>query len=194
VNLLHTKIVLASNSPQRAAILKDHGFEYKICPANILEKINPAENPKKNAERIAREKAAVVFQKDKKSLVLAADTIGVSATGEILIKAKSEKDAEKMIRNRAGKTEKVITGWAIFSPLGKVSGAEISEVFFKNIDDDFVKSFLKSGEWRGVAGALRVEGKISQKMIAGFSGHFSNILGLPIEKIIDVLRDFPKKN
>lgn len=192
-NFLNTKIILASGSPQRSALLKEYGFDFVVSPADIEEYINQNESPEKNAERLAREKAESVFTRFPNSFVLGADTIGVSPSGEILTKAKTREEAKKMICNRSGKSEKVITGWAIFSPHGILSGAETSEVMYHKIDDQLCEEILDSQEWCGVAGALRIEGVKMQKMIAGYKGDYSNIIGLPVGKIADVLRNFPVK-
>ena len=207
VNLLHTKIVLASCSPQRSAILKEYGFSIEICPADIDETIHSAESPEKNAERLAREKAVAIYKNQKNALVLGADTIVakkhpdaivlgadtivVSEGGEILTKAKTKAEARRMLENRSGTSEVVVTGWAICSPYGTVSGVEASRVFFKIASEVLIQEILERGEWRGVAGALRIEGEASSTMIERFEGSFANILGLPIETIADVLRHFP---
>jgi len=193
-NFLNRKILLASGSPQRSSILKEYGFDFEVFPADIVEIIRPDEDAEKNAERLAREKAQSIFERFSDSIVLGADTICVSPSGEILTKAQSEQEAKKMIRARSGKSEKVITGWAICSPNGSVSGSEISEVFYHEIDESLCEEILQSKEWRGVAGALRIEGQKMKKMIAGYHGDYNNIIGLPVGKIADILRNFPVEN
>lgn len=190
-NYLYRTLILASSSPQRKAILREYGFRFHVVPANIDENINNGLSPEKNAENIAKRKAHKVLKKHPQDVVLAADTIVVSADENILGKAKNIQEAKKMLLEKSGKTEKIITGFCISAEEGEVSGFEISTVEYTKFPESVVEKILKSGEWKDVAGALHIEGKHMQHIIHKTHGDYQNIIGLPIGKIAYILRDFP---
>lgn len=190
-NYLYRELILASSSPQRKAILEEYGFRFKIEPANADETMSDDLSPEKNAEEVAKRKAHIVFKKNSGDVILAADTIVVSSNGKILGKAKNKKEAKKMLLEKSGKREKIITGFCITAEEGEVSGYEISEVEYTKFPENVVETILESGEWEHVAGALRIEGEHMQHIIHKTHGDYQNIIGLPIGKIAHILRDFP---
>jgi septum formation protein len=189
-NLLYNEIVLASASPQRSAILEEYGFRFSILPANIDEKLESELSPEQNAKSLARQKAEAIWPQHGK-IVLGADTIVVTESGDILGKAKDKSDAQKMLRQKRGTTERVITGFCLISDEKRISGHEVSYVSYSDFSEATMQKILDSEEWKGVAGALRIEGKEMQSIITEITGDYQNIIGLPIGKIAHILRDFP---
>lgn len=190
-NYLYRTLVLASASPQRKAILEEYGFRFSIVPANIPEYFDTSASPEKNAMRIAQEKAHAVARKHPKNVVLAADTIVVSPAGKILGKPKNKREARKMLEEKRGKSEQIITGFCICAETSEVNGYEISNIHYTDFPQHTLEDILRSGEWEDVAGALRIEGAHMQHIIHTISGDYQNIIGLPIGKISHILRDFP---
>jgi len=189
-NLLYKEIVLASTSPQRSAILKEYGFRFSVCPANIEEQLEQDLSPEKNAENLAIQKAQAILPQHGK-IILGADTIVVTKKGEILGKARDKEHAREMILQKCGSVEKVITGFCLISDEKEVSGYEVSEVHYTDFSDEKVNEILESDEWVGVAGALRIEGEKMNSIIKKITGDYQNIIGLPIGRISHILRDFP---
>lgn len=180
-------LVLASSSPQRIQLLLAHGFFFEVFPADIEEHIDSQKKPGENAEMLAIQKAEAVFEKYPCALILAADTLVVSPTGKILGKPESEEHAREMILEKRGKTEQVITGFCLLSAEGQFSDVEVSEVHYRDFSDNDLFEILHSEEWKNVAGALRIEGKLMQKIIKKFSGDRENIIGLPVQRVKEVL-------
>lgn len=199
-------IILASQSPQRSMLLKKYGIEFETMPANINEKIDKNLSPEKNTENLALQKAKATYSmaveldllKNKKNVtILASDTIVVSPFGKILGKAKDRKEAKKMLTEKSGKTEKVITGYCIMkSPLNKenlddleiILGHDISQVHYQEFSEKTLQKILDSNEWKNVAGALRIEGEYISKIINNFEGDMENIIGLPVRKILPFIK------
>lgn len=176
-------IVLASSSPQRVRLLLEHGFFFEIFPSDIEENIDPQKTPQENAECLAIQKAKAVFEKYPNSLVLSADTLVVSPSGAILGKPESREHAREMILEKKGKREQVITGFCLLSKEKQRSGAEISEVHYRDFSEDDLIKILNSEEWKEVSGALRIEGKAMKRILKGFSGDRENIIGLPMNRV-----------
>ncbi len=190
-NFLYHELILASASPQRAALLHEYGFRFRVVPADIEELHKPNATPAQIAEDLAVRKAQAVAAKFATHIILGADTIVVSAGGEILEKPHDRDDAERMLKSKSGQSEQIITGYCLLSEHGCQSGTEISRVTYKQFGDDEVTQILDSGEWHNVAGALRVEGEQMKKIIKTTSGDYHNIIGLPVGKIAEILRSFP---
>lgn len=188
-NLLYHEIVLASASPQRSAILEEYGFRFSVSPANIHEMLDEKLLPEKNAESLACQKAEAVWPQYGK-IVLGADTIVVTEDGKIIGKAKDKAKAHKMLKEKQNATERVITGFCLISDEKRISGYEVSYVSYSDFSEETIQNILDSGEWKGVAGALRIEGKVMGQIIKSISGDYQNIIGLPIGKIAHTLRDF----
>ncbi len=190
-NYLYTELILASASPQRAALLQEYGFRFRVVPANIQETHKPDMTPKEVAQDLAIRKAQVVAKKFPTQIVLAADTLVVSPLGEILGKPADKADAERMLKVKSGAQEEIITGYCLFSEHGCVAGADTSVVIYRKFGDAELEQILDTGEWKEVAGALRVEGKRMKNIIQTTTGDYHNIIGLPVGKIAEILRSFP---
>ncbi len=190
-NCLYHQIILASSSPQRSAILREYGFHFVVQPSHIDEIMNPKLSPEENAESLAIQKAKALPPQKHGNIILAADTLVVDENNSIYGKPKNREDAQHMLENKCGKTEKVITGFCLISDEHLVSGNETSYVEYNDFCSQDVTNILHSGEWEHVAGALRIEGKAMEKIIKRITGDYQNIIGLPIGRISHILRDFP---
>ncbi len=190
-NFLYTELILASASPQRPALLHEYGFRFRVHPADIDETPQPGLSPAEVAHDLAIKKANVVAERFPTEIVLAADTIVVSASGEMLGKPQDETEAEQMLCGKSGATEQIITGFCLVSEHGCVAGTETSTVRYRDFGEDVLRALLRSGEWREVAGALRIEGEQMQRIILTTTGDYHNIIGLPVGRIAEILRSFP---
>ena len=190
-NFLYTELVLASASPQRAALLREYGFRFRVEPADIAETHKPDATPAEIAQDLAIRKANTVAERFPTDIVLAADTIVVSPAGEILGKAANEAEARRMIEAKSDASEEVITGFCLVSEHGCVAGAESSTVHYRPFGVDELDAIIASNEWREVAGALRIEGEQMQRIILTTTGDYHNIIGLPVGRIAEILRSFP---
>ena len=104
------RLILASASPRRRAILRAAGISFSVDPSGVDENISE-KNPRRHVVKLARLKALDVASRHPDSMVLGADTIVVCA-GEILGKPKDLKDAVRMITLQSGRTQRVYTGTA----------------------------------------------------------------------------------
>lgn len=117
--------------------------------------------------------------KDENALIIAADTV-VYMDGKYYLKPSDEADACRMLKELSGRTHFVYTGVAI-----KVGGEcrtfyDKSAVKIKKLSDDEIKSYVSTGSPLDKAGAYGVQDGL---VVERFSGSFSNIMGLPVEKL-----------
>ena len=103
------KLILASNSPRRKKILTDLGLDFEVIPSNYDEKLSDDIFSYEKIEDLATQKCLdVVRRSDKKSVVIAADTV-VVLHNHILGKPHSKAEAHKMLKELSGATHSVVT-------------------------------------------------------------------------------------
>jgi septum formation protein len=127
------------------------------------------------------------LSKNSKDDLVAADTV-VSDGKLILRKAKNEKEARKILLAQSGKEIRIITSmWVRFE--GRIFSRLDETVYeFMPFDEKDLEEYLKSGEWRGKAGACMVEG-FCKKYIKNVKGYESTAMGLCVEELIKIIGD-----
>lgn len=187
-------IILASKSPRRREILENTKVRFSVKESQIDEIIKVNESPKETVMRLAYEKALEVANSNKDSLVIGADTI-VVINEQILGKPKNEEEAYNMIKLLSGKAHYVITGFALInlSLNKKVIDCEVSQVTFKELSEECIKDYINTKESLDKAGAYGIQG-YGGLLVKNIQGDYFNIVGLPISKISDCLKDQFKIN
>ena len=185
---------LASSSPNRLELLeKDCGIKVSAWPQNAEETKDGHTQPSSIVSHIALIKLVSFMNSrdfDPLTLSLALDTM-VSFRDEILGKPEDRNDARRMLSEFSGQMQEVVTGWALFTPArGILSGCSTSRVFFSQLSEAQIESYLDSGEWTGAAGGYRIQ-KTGYTLIERIEGSWSNVIGLPLEDITKVLRNAP---
>lgn len=181
------RFVLASASPRRLDLLCQAGLAPDtIEPADIDERRLPGESARRAAERLANAKADAVWRPGCGAFVLGADTI-VSLGGRMLGKPTEEVEARSMLRRLSGRGHRVVTGVAVIAPDGR-RAARLAEarVRFKALGQEDIEDLIASGEWRGAAGAYRIQGLAGASVIAT-TGSYSAIIGLPLYETVALL-------
>jgi septum formation protein len=171
-------LVLASSSPRRREILAALGLAFDVRAADVDETLREGETPFDAAERLAREKAAVVAAEAGDALVIAADTL-VVRDGEALGKPKDRADARRMLALLAGRAHEVVTGVALALGGRIASGREVTRVVFAPMTPAEIEAYAASGEPADKAGAYAVQG-IGGLFVERVEGSPSNVVGLPV--------------
>ena len=186
--------ILASSSPRRLALLKDIGITPdKVIPADIDETPQPQELPRKLAQRLAREKLECVVAKELKAYVLAADTV-VGVGRRILPKAENAEDVRACLKLMSGRRPHVYTAVALRAPDGKImERIADSTVIFRQLSPAEIDAYATTGEGIGKAGGYGVQGRAAA-LIRFISGSYSNIVGLPLFELAQMLRGCGYKN
>lgn len=180
-------IVLASQSPRRAELLSNAGIEFRVQPAHIPEERLPGEHAIDYVRRLAREKAVAVHRQVKDGLVsLGADTV-VVLEDAVLEKPRDARDAAAMLRMLSGRVHQVMTGVCLAGDGFADVEAEVTEVRFTPISEEEVLEYVGTGEPLDKAGAYAIQG-IASRWIAGLSGCYFNVVGLPVPLVYRMLR------
>jgi septum formation protein len=189
------KIILASKSFDRKEILERAGISFDILTININEKeykkkiLDPILLVKELAKAKAITAKELLLESNKDGIVISADTI-VEFQGQIIGKAKNEEDAFKMIKTLRNQTHNLITGLAI-TEIGNekvIVDYNTSKVCFSDLSDEEIHSYIKSGEWKGRAGSYSIRDKASL-FIKYIHGSSSNVIGLPMHKVFEILKN-----
>jgi septum formation protein len=177
------RLVLASASPQRRAILTQVGIPFDVRPADVEEET--AGDPVAVAEANARRKAEALGAP---GLVLGADTI-VSVDGDILGKPADAQQALAFLQRLAGRTHEVVGGFALAEDGGVVvAGVEKTTVSFRPATAGLLEWYVGTGEWRGRAGGYAIQGA-GAVLVSGIEGDYLNVVGLPLARLLDLRPD-----
>ena len=183
-------LYLASKSPRRREILETMGITFELVSGDCPEIVNDWERPDQVVMSIALQKGlSAAKQFNQGELIISADTIVVSE-GRILGKPKDREDAFKVLKDLSGKGHEVMTAFSIIEAgtFNKVVEYVVTEVTFKDYDDDFINWYLDSGEPFDKAGAYGIQAK-GALMVEKIDGDYFNVVGFPISKIVDVLKE-----
>lgn len=185
MNNENKKIILASASPRRHELLKDMGVPYEVLVTDTDETAigKPVERVRILAERKARAAAAMLTE----GIVIGADTL-VALDDRALGKPEDEEDAKFMIMSLSGRTHQVFTGVCLYDVAEKkvLVGADCSDVTFKRLTREMVNNYMASGEWEGKAGSYAIQG-LGSELVEKYEGSLSNIIGLPVEMLGEML-------
>ena len=182
------RLVLASASPRRLALLAQIGIEPDlVAPADIDETSKKAELPRLLALRLAHAKAAAVGVGGVAGCVLAADTV-VAVGRRVLPKAETEDMARRCLTLLSGRRHSVLTAVVLVGPDGgRTERCVTSVVGFARLTEDQIAAYLAGGEWRGKAGGYAIQG-VAASFVRFISGSYSNVVGLPLFETAQLLR------
>ncbi|MGO4388779.1 Maf-like protein [Microvirga sp. 2YAF29] len=187
------KLILASASPRRLALLQQAGIEPDaLLPADMDETPLKNESPKDLAKRLSRAKAEVARKtarnRDdlKDSYILSADTV-VVAGGRILPKAEVVDEAAGCLRLLSGRAHRVYTSICLVTPKDAFREKFVeTRVRFKRLSRDEFERYLASGEWRGKAGGYAIQG-LAGTFVVKLVGSYTNVVGLPLYESVALL-------
>ena len=183
------KLILASSSPRREAYLKDLGIPFRRVSPDVDETRRRAESPRAYVRRLAVEKASAVSERYPRSWVVSADTT-VVVDKTVLGKPHDAAEARKMLRTLSGRSHRVLSGIALVHRAQAVARSAVSStrVFIRRLNDDEIRWYVGTGEPLDKAGAYGAQGK-GGLLVARVEGSFSNVVGFPLEKFYELVKD-----
>lgn len=193
------RLVLASASPRRAALVRAAGFSVEAVGAALDERVRPDEPASAYVRRLAGEKSAAVLKRllgsppatqavltPEKLVVIGADT-SVVIDGEILGKPANAREAGAMLRRLAGRQHEVLTGLSVRTVAHEVGHVETTTVRFAEVSDEDVAWYAASREGQDKAGGYGIQG-LASRFVLDINGSYSNVVGLPVAALCALLR------
>ena len=186
------KIILASQSPRRAEILRMIGVNFKVESSNIYEDINQKIEQNEIAINISKAKAEKISQKYPNITIIGADTI-VVFNEKIFGKPKNKSESRKMLKALSGNCHKVITGVTIMNEeLGFLQTfSETTKVFVQKIPTKQIEFYVNNYNTLDKAGSYGIQEWFSV-WIKKINGCYYNIMGLPVSKLHRYLVEIDK--
>ncbi|MFH0983869.1 MAG: Maf family protein [Planctomycetota bacterium] len=187
------QLILASASSRRAQLLREAGYSFKIVEPPIPEPQTPRPGvtPAQEAEALSYFKARAVAAVVRRGLIVAADTV-VAHGCEVFGKPADEADARRILTRLMGTAHQVITGITLLDSADerRAISHEVTHVTMRRLSPDELEQYLATGAWQGKAGAYGIQDR-DDPFVESIQGSFSNVVGMPMELLERMLRDWP---
>lgn len=188
-------LLLASQSPRRAMLLREEGIPFDVVNPRYEEPqpFGRALHPAELAEALSYYKARSVAGEHPGRVILGADTV-VAMGDQLFGKPADRDDAARILTSLGGTTHQVITGVTLLCPADdrRLIRHDVTRVTMRRMSDDELRAYLDSGEWEGKAGAYGIQDTADQ-FVEHTEGSFSNVVGLPIELLRTMLAEIEQE-
>ena len=184
-----TKLILASGSPRRAALLQQAGLSFEVIRPQVCEEAKDNLSPEELVLKTAENKACNVRRQAKSGMIVAADTV-VVYQGKIFGKPQDRPEAKKMLKHLSGSKHHVYTGLILLNAASGVmkGGVEKTAVWMKTINPVLLERYLDSQEPFDKAGAYAIQGRAAL-FIKKIEGCYTNVVGLPLSLLFDLVEE-----
>jgi septum formation protein len=185
---MSSQLILASKSPRRYELLKQVGLDFEVVPSNVMEGFVQEISPEEHVIRLAEAKARDVAGGYPDSWVIAADTI-VTIDGSILGKPRNREEAKEMLGQLSGREHHVLTGFSVYHFKKGKSDQEVVKTIVKvrGLTPAEREWYIRTGEPFDKAGGYAIQG-IGSFMIESIRGSYTNVVGLPLCELIQMLQ------
>ncbi len=192
---LSDPLVLASQSPRRQQLLRQIGLDFVVQPAELAEEDLAAHlAPEDYAMHLALEKARCVSEvRADSSIVLGADTI-VVVDDLVLNKPSDVDDAKRMLRLLSGRSHRVITAVALVQGDKSRVRQRITTVHFRTLSDEEIAAYCAGGSPLDKAGAYGIQDDYGAVFVEHIEGCYYTIVGLPLELLYEMLKEFSREH
>ncbi len=182
------ELVLASGSPRRRELLEEAGYRFEVVVSPAAEVHDAALGLVELCERNAAAKVAAVVVVRPAAVVVGADTL-VWIDADPFGKPRDLTEARVMLRRLSGRVHTVCTGVCVAGGGRVECFHELTEVVFRVLDEAAIDRYLARVDPLDKAGAYAVQ-EHGEMVVAEVRGDFSNVVGLPLERVAGVLREF----
>jgi septum formation protein len=180
-----TRLVLASTSPQRRAILEQLRIPFVIDGPAYEEHDPPDADPVELVRAHALGKARSVHRPG--NVTLGVDTT-VHAENRVYGKPADADEASSMLSELAGRTHAVLSGLCLITPGGEAVDHAETLVTVRSLDASAIASYVASGEWEGRAGSYAIQG-LGGRLVERIDGDYLNVVGLPGALLVRLLEE-----
>jgi septum formation protein len=176
-------LILASASPRRAELLRQLKLKFEVVPADVAEVFEEHLSPLELCQLNAHRKARSVAKKIPDALVLGADTL-VFLDGQIFGKPSDLAEARRMLLELQGRTHQVVTGVSLIHLRNHSERifAVATDVRFRPLELEQINDYFTRVNPLDKAGAYAIQ-EHGDSVVSEISGSFSNVVGLPIERV-----------
>ncbi|MCY3611486.1 MAG: Maf family protein [Gemmatimonadetes bacterium] len=178
-------IVLASASPRRAAVLRMLGLTFSVVPADVEERREQGEPPRRYVERLSRAKVRRVMAVHADALVIGGDTV-VATDGCVLEKPRDGAGAVRMLSSLSGSEHEVYSGLAVAAHGRIASNVAAARVIFRTLTREVIEAYVATGEPLDKAGAYGVQG-IGASLVERIEGDYYTVVGLSVAAFVDLI-------
>ena len=178
------RLILASTSPQRRAILTSLNVDFEVVVPTYREVPIPGSPAQVVMER-ALGKALSVAAITPARPVLGVDTEVVIDDGDVLGQPATAAEAHAMLSTLSGREHRVISGIALLGEQQQVASA-VTIVRLRHLSDDEIAAYVAEGEWQGRAGGYAIQ-ELGADLVATVEGDYNNVVGLPVVLLADLL-------
>ena len=180
------KLILASGSPRRRALLSAAGFAFEVIVSDAEESMPDSDEPADVAKHNALVKAiAVAESQPQDALVIGADTI-VTLDGHLYGKPIDDAQAAQTLAELSGKTHQVITGVALVMGDAFFSFHETTDVVLKELSEETIAAYVATGDPLDKAGAYGIQSS-GGHIVDHIDGDYDNVVGLPVTRLSRML-------
>ena len=185
------KLILASASPRRKELLAGLGVDFVIDTGNTFEEVLPIGLPYPQVPEYMAKGKSYGFHRDleQNEILITADTM-VLCEDEIMGKPKDRDDAVRMIEKLQDNTHTVYTGVCIRSLEKEVCFTVGTNVQFGKLTPDDISYYIDTYKPFDKAGAYGVQEWIGYAAIKGIDGSYFNVVGLPVHRLYNELKNF----
>jgi septum formation protein len=180
------RIVLASTSPQRRAILEQLRIPFTVASPDYVEHDPPDADPVALVRAHAVGKARSAYDAAH-GITLGVDTT-VHLAGRVYGKPAGAHDAFAILAELSGRTHDVVSGLCLLGPRVEIVEHAVTEVSFRSLTSAEIESYVASGEWEGRAGGYAIQG-LGARLVAEVRGDYLNVVGLPAALLLDLLAE-----
>ena len=181
------KVILASQSPRRKALLSHVIDSFSVQAADIDESVLAEESPIEYVSRLSQEKAQHIFNQNSDAIVIGSDT-SVIINNTILGKPEDLQDCIDTLSLLSDKQHQVITAFTVMSHTKTITEVVTTEVRFKALTEDEMIKYWHTGEPQDKAGSYAIQG-IGAKFVKSINGSVSSVVGLPLVEVEQALKE-----
>ena len=186
------KIILASKSPRRRELMNLGRFEYEILVSDEEEKFDSLLSIEEQSKKVALDKAKIIFDNTQGDrTIIGADTI-VVRNNKIYGKPEDRQDAINMLRDLQGGMHKVYTSIAVLieknGEYKEYNELHETKIFVKQMSNYEIAKYVTDTNPYDKAGAYAIQGEFAL-FIDKIEGSYTNVVGLPIERVYEILKE-----
>ncbi len=186
---MNRKIILASTSSRRKALLAETGLVFEAVAPNYEEDMTLPLQPRELVLKLSLGKAESLAEEYPDAVIISADTF-IAFKDIVLGKPHTPEKAKEMLRMLSGEMNTILTGLAVVDTKSKKVIQRIVEpkVSFKKLTEKEIEDYVETGEPLDKAGAYAIQG-LGGALVEKVEGDWASAVGLPTKELLEILKN-----